>query len=81
MSKSSNSKTVLVAPGNTVGAAVRHAGMSEVIFAPSARRGSDVRPQGRPHNEGCPKCGGTREMEAAPVPVAAANSRSRGVSL
>jgi len=30
---------------------------------------------------GCPKCGGTRELEAAPVPVAAANSRSRGVSL
>jgi len=48
-------KTVLVAPGNTVGAAVRHAGMAGEIFA-AARRAPDVRPQGRPRNAGCPAC-------------------------
>lgn len=54
MSKS-NMKTVLVAPGNTFGAAMESAGVSGKFFA-AARRASDVRPQGREITPGCPTC-------------------------
>ena len=50
--------TILVSPGNTIGGAVREAGMSSVFFSKPkrARSVSDVRPQGRQHNAGCPTC-------------------------
>ncbi|MCE2497761.1 MAG: hypothetical protein J4F28_01980 [Nitrosopumilaceae archaeon] len=51
-------RTVLVSPGNTIGGAVRKAGMSSVFFSKPkrVRRVSDVRPQGRPYTKGCPTC-------------------------
>ncbi|MCE2499223.1 MAG: hypothetical protein J4F28_09645 [Nitrosopumilaceae archaeon] len=54
----SKPQIILVSPGSTIGGAVRKAGMSSAFFsAPKrARRASDVRPQGRPHNTGCPTC-------------------------
>ena len=71
MSKSSNNKTVLVAPGMSVGEAVRSAGMMSATVFAAARRAADTRPKYRPRNAGCP----TYSIESVSLLRRAAGSR------